>query len=167
ADESVKQHWADVEGAYQRRADLIPNLVSTVKGYMAHEEKVLEAVTAARAQATQVKLDVSKLSDPKAVEEFEKAQAQLSGAFGRLLATSERYPDLKANDNFKTLMSQLEGTENRINVERHKYNESVQTYNTKVRSFPTSMVAGIGHFQAKVPFKATTARAEQAPKGQF
>jgi LemA protein len=167
ADETVKKQWADVENVYQRRADLVPNLVSTVKGYTAHEKEVLEAVTEARAKAGSVKLDASKLGDAQAVAQFEQAQAQLSGALGRLLAVSERYPDLKAQPLFANLQSQLEGTENRIAVERRKYNEAVQEFNTQVRSFPTSMVAGFGHFSAKVPFHATTAGAETAPKVQF
>jgi LemA protein len=167
ADEQVKQQWADVEGAYQRRADLVPNLVSTVKGYATHEKEVLESVTAARAKASSVTLDASKLTSPDDVAKFEQAQAQLSGALGRLLATREAYPDLKANKTFEDLMSQLEGTENRINVERRKYNESVASYNTQVRSFPTSVIAGLRHFESKVPFKATTPGAEKAPEVKF
>ena len=166
-DEAVKAQWAQVENQYQRRADLIPNLVQTVKGYMTHEKEVLEAVTVARAQAGSVKLDTSKLSDPQAIARFEQAQSQLSGALGRLLAVSERYPDLKAQASFQTLQSQLEGTENRISVERRRYNETVQEYNTTIRSFPSSMIAGLGHFAAKQPFKATTAGAAEAPKVQF
>jgi LemA protein len=167
ADEGVKAQWANVESAYQRRADLVPNLVNTVKGYATHEKDVLESVTAARAKATSVTLDASKLTDPKAVAEFEQAQGQLSGALGRLIATREAYPDLKANQNFANLMSQLEGTENRINVERRKYNEAVQGYNTEVRSFPTSVIANLRHFETKVPFKATSAGAEKAPEVKF
>jgi len=165
--EHVKRQWADVEGAYQRRADLIPQLVSTVKGAASYEKGVLESVTAARAKATSVTLDASKLTDPAAVKRFEEAQAQLSGALGRLIATREAYPDLKANAAFQGLMSQLEGTENRINVERRKYNEAVEDYNSDVRSFPTSLVASARHFEVKVPFKATSPGAEKAPEVKF
>jgi LemA protein len=167
ADEHVKKQWADVEGAYQRRADLVPQLVNTVKGAASYEKGVLENVTAARAKATSVTLDASKLTDPKAVKQFEEAQAQLSGALGRLIATREAYPDLKANSAFVGLMSQLEGTENRINVERRKYNEAVEAFNSDVRSFPTSIVANMRHFEAKVPFKATSPGAEKAPQVKF
>jgi LemA protein len=167
ADEAVKAQWAQVESAYQRRADLVPNLVQTVKGYTAHEKEVLEAVSQARAQVGGVHLDAQKLSDQQAVERFEQAQTQLSGALGRLLAVSERYPDLKAQPLFANLQSQLEGTENRISVERRKYNETVQDYNVRVRSFPGSTIAGLGHFEAKVPFRATTPGAAEAPKVQF
>jgi LemA protein len=167
ADERVKAQWAQVENVYQRRADLVPNLVSTVKGYTAHEKEVLEAVSTARAQVGSVKLDASKLSDAQAVANFEKAQSQLGGAIGRLLAVSEHYPDLKAQPLFANLQSQLEGSENRIAVERRNFNEAVQDYNTDVRQFPGSIMATLGHFQAKVPFKATTTGADQAPKVQF
>jgi LemA protein len=167
ADEAVKAAWANVENVYQRRADLIPNLVATVKGSAQHEEKVLTDVTTARAQATQVKLSVDDLSDPEKVKKFEEAQGQLSGALGRLLAVSENYPDLKANAAFRDLQSQLEGTENRIAVERRKYNESVQAYNVKCREFPTVMAAKIWGFKPKEPFKATTANAEKAPEVKF
>jgi LemA protein len=167
ADENVKAAWANVENVYQRRADLIPNLVATVKGSAQHEEKVLADVTAARASATQVKLSVDDLNDPEKVKKFEEAQGQLSGALGRLLAVSENYPDLKANANFRDLQSQLEGTENRIAVERRKYNEAVQAYNVKTREFPTVMAAKIWGFKPKEPFKATTAGAEKAPEVKF
>jgi|SRR5579884_1835677 len=167
ADEHVKKQWADVEGAYQRRADLVPQLVNTVKGAANYEKSTLESVVQARAKATSVTLDASKLNDPQAVQKFEQAQTELSASLGRLIATREAYPDLKANAAFTGLMSQLEGTENRINVERRKYNEAVEGYNTMVRSFPTSVVAGIKHFDAKVPFKATTAGAEKAPEVKF
>jgi LemA protein len=167
ADEHVRKEWADVESAYQRRADLVPNLVETVKGYMTHEKEVLENVAAARAKAGSVQLDASKLSDPAAVAQFQQAQAQLSGAFSRLLATSEHYPELKADRHFSELMSQIEGSENRINVERRKYNESVEDYNARIRAFPASAIAGLGHFQAKVPFQATTPGADKAPQVKF
>jgi LemA protein len=166
-DEAVKAAWANVENVYQRRADLVPNLVATVKGSAQHEEKVLTDVAAARASATQVKLSVDDLSDPEKVKRFEEAQGQLSGALGRLLAVSENYPDLKANAAFRDLQSQLEGTENRIAVERRKYNEAVQSYNVKTREFPTVMAAKIWGFKPKEPFKATTAGAEKAPEVKF
>jgi LemA protein len=167
ADEDVKAAWANVENVYQRRADLIPNLVATVKGSAQHEEKTLAEVTAARASATQVKLNVADLSDPAKVKQFEDAQAQLSGALGRLLAVSENYPDLKANAAFRDLQSQLEGTENRITVERKRYNDAVRDYNVKCREFPTVMAAKIWGFKPKEPFKATAQNAERAPEVKF
>jgi LemA protein len=167
ADESVKAAWAQVENVYQRRADLIPNLVATVKGSAAHEQKVLTEVTAARASATQVKLSVDDLTDPEKVKAFEHAQAQLSGALGRLLAVSENYPDLKANAAFRDLQSQLEGTENRIAVERKRYNDAVRDYNVKCREFPTVLAAKLWGFKPKEPFKATTANADKAPEVKF
>ncbi len=167
ADESVKAAWAQVENVYQRRADLVPNLVNTVKGSAQHEEKVLEEVTTARASATQVKLSVDDLSNPDKVKAFEDAQAKLSSSLGRLIATSENYPDLKANAAFRDLMSQLEGTENRITVERRRYNEAVRDYNVKCREFPTVMAAKIWGFKPKEPFKATAANADKAPEVKF
>jgi LemA protein len=167
ADETVKAAWAQVENVYQRRADLVPNLVNTVKGSAQHEEKVLEEVTTARASATQVKLSVDDLSNPDKVKAFEDAQAKLSSSLGRLIATSENYPDLKANAAFRDLMSQLEGTENRITVERRRYNEAVRDYNIKCREFPTVMAAKIWGFKPKEPFKATTANADKAPEVKF
>ena len=167
ADENVKAAWAQVENVYQRRADLIPNLVNTVKGSAQHEEKVLTEVTAARASATQVKLSVDDLSDPAKVKQFEDAQAKLSSSLGRLIATAENYPDLKANAAFRDLMSQLEGTENRISVERRRYNEAVRDYNVKCREFPTLIAAKLWHFKPKEPFKATASHAEQAPEVKF
>ena len=166
-DESVKAAWAQVENVYQRRADLIPNLVNTVKGSAQHEEKVLTEVTAARASATQVKLSVDDLSNPDKVKQFEDAQAKLSSSLGRLIATSEAYPDLKANAAFRDLMAQLEGTENRISVERMKYNNAVRDYNVKVREFPTLIAAKIWGFKPKTPFTATTANADKAPEVKF
>jgi LemA protein len=166
-DENVKAAWAQVENVYQRRADLIPNLVNTVKGSAQHEEKTLSEVTAARASATQVKLSVDDLSSPEKVKQFEEAQAKLSSSLGRLIATAESYPDLKANAAFRDLMAQLEGTENRITVERMKYNNAVRDYNVKVRGFPTLIAAKIWGFKAKEPFKATTAHAETAPEVKF
>ena len=167
ADESVKAAWAQVENVYQRRADLVPNLVNTVKGSAQHEEKVLTEVTAARASATQVKLSVDDLSNPEKVKAFEEAQARLSSSLGRLIATAEAYPDLKANAAFRDLMSQLEGTENRIAVERKRYNDAVRDYNVKTREFPTVIAAKIWHFKPKEPFKATTVGADKAPEVKF
>jgi LemA protein len=167
ADEAVKASWAQVENVYQRRADLVPNLVNTVKGSAKHEETVLQEVTAARASATQIKLSVDDLSSPEKVKQFEAAQAKLSSSLGRLVATAEAYPDLKANAAFRDLMSQLEGTENRIAVERRRFNEAVQEYNVKVRSFPSLIAAKIWGFHAREPFKATTANADKAPEVKF
>lgn len=135
-EEQAKARWADVQNNYQRRADLIPNLVATVQGYARQEKDVLTAVVEARAKATQVKVDVSQLSDPEKLKQFQDAQNQLSGALGRLLAVSENYPDLKSNQNFLALQSQLEGTENRIAVARRDYIEAVRAYNTELRTFP-------------------------------
>src|ERR1700681_60202 len=135
-EEQAKARWADVQNQYQRRADLIPNLVATVQGYAKQEKDVLTAVIEARAKATQVKIDVSQLSDPEKLKQFQDAQAQLSGGLGRLLAVSENYPDLKSNQNFLALQSQLEGTENRIAVARRDYIEAVRVYNTELRTFP-------------------------------
>src|SRR5882757_7562126 len=136
AEEQAKAKWADVQNNYQRRADLIPNLVATVQGYAKQEKDVLTSVVEARAKATQVKIDVSQLSDPEKLKQFQEAQAQLSGALGRLLAVTENYPDLKSNQNFLALQSQLEGTENRISVARRDYIESVRAYNTELKTFP-------------------------------
>ncbi len=140
-EEQAKARWADVENQYQRRADLIPNLVETVKGFAAQEKNVLTAVVEARAKATQVKVDVSQLTDPEKLKAFQDAQNQLSGALGRLLAVSENYPDLKSNANFLALQSQLEGTENRIAVARRDYIDAVRAYNTALRTFPTLLWA--------------------------
>ena len=136
AEEQAKAKWADVQNNYQRRADLIPNLVATVQGYAKQEREVLTAVVEARAKATQIKIDVSELSDPAKLKQFQDAQNQLSGALGRLLAVSENYPDLKSNQNFLALQSQLEGTENRITVARRDYIEAVRVYNTELKTFP-------------------------------
>ena len=136
AEEQVQEKWADVQNNYQRRADLIPNLVATVQGYAKQEREVLTAVVEARAKATQVKIDASQLTDPDKLKQFQDAQNQLSGALGRLLAVSERYPDLKSNQNFLALQSQLEGTENRIAVARRDYIEAVRVYNTELKTFP-------------------------------
>jgi LemA protein len=136
AEEQAKAKWADVQNNYQRRADLIPNLVATVQGYAKQEREVLTAVIEARAKATQVKIDVSQLTDPEKLKQFQDAQNQLTGALGRLLAVSENYPDLKSNQNFLALQSQLEGTENRIAVARRDYIEAVRVYNTELKTFP-------------------------------
>ncbi|MBN8964526.1 MAG: LemA family protein [Rhizobiales bacterium] len=136
AEEAAKAKWADVQNNYQRRADLIPNLVATVQGYAKQERDVLTAVVEARAKSTQVKVDVSQLSDPEKLKQFQDAQNQLTGALGRLIAISENYPDLKSNQNFLALQSQLEGTENRIAVARRDYIEAVRVYNTQLRTFP-------------------------------
>lgn len=163
--ESVNKAWADVENVYQRRADLIPNLVNTVKGYAAHEKETLEAVLKARAEATSVKIDPSNL-DEEALQRFQQAQGELSGALSRLIAVQEAYPDLKANQNFLELQSQLEGTENRITVERKNFNAIAQQYNTEVRTFPAVIIANVMGFQQKPYFKAE-AGSEKAPTVDF
>ncbi len=164
-DEKVGAQWANVETAYQRRADLIPNLVNTVKGYATHERETLEAVVKARAQATSTKIDPSNLT-PEKLQEFQKAQSGLSGALSKLLVVVERYPDLKANQNFLELQAQLEGTENRISVERRKFNEVAKEYNQAIRTFPKNMLAGIFGFEKKAYFKAAEG-SENAPKVEF
>ena len=164
-DENVKGKWAQVENAYQRRADLIPNLVNTVKGAAQHEQGTLTAVTEARAKATSVQVDPNNLSE-EAIANFQQSQDGLSQAIGRLLVSVEDYPDLKANSNFQELQAQLEGTENRISVERRAYNEAVQDYNTTVRSFPNNIMAGIFGFKAKGTFKAAEG-SDKAPTVQF
>ena len=164
-DEVVIAQWANVESVYQRRADLIPNLVSTVKGYAAHEQEVLTGVIEARSKATSINIDPSKL-DAASIQKFSEAQSGLSSALSRLLVTVERYPDLKANQNFLELQAQLEGTENRIAVERMKFNEVVKGYNTYIRSFPNNMLAGMYGFSTKTPFKADEG-SEKAPSVQF
>jgi LemA protein len=148
-EETAKARWSDVLSQYQRRADLIPNLVETVKGYAAHERQVLEEVTNARARATQIQIPADIVSNPEAFKRFQEAQAQLTGALGRLLAISERYPDLKANQNFLALQSQLEGTENRIAVARRDYIEAVRQYNTELRTFPGLIWASTLYRSAK------------------
>ncbi|MHB1687734.1 MAG: LemA family protein [Ignavibacteriaceae bacterium] len=164
--EGVNQSWSQVENQYQRRADLIPNLVSTVKGYANFERGVLTDVTNARASVGQLKVTKDVLDDPQAFQKFQAVQGQLSGALSRLLVTVENYPDLKANENFLELQAQLEGTENRIAVERRKFNETVQGYNTSIRRFPTSMLAGVFGFRDKQYFKATPG-SETPPKVEF
>ena len=163
SEEGVDAAWAQVENVYQRRADLVPNLVATVKGYAAHESETLESVIAARSRATQV--TVSDLSEEN-IEKFNKAQGELSSALGRLLMITENYPDLKANENFRDLQAQLEGTENRIATERMKFNEAARAYNTKVRSFPANIIASMFGFEKKGYFEAQEG-AETAPKVEF
>ncbi|MCX4300783.1 MAG: LemA family protein [Alistipes sp.] len=164
-DEAVKTAWSNVETQYQRRADLIPNLVNTVKGYAAHESQTLEAVTAARANATSVNLSVDELT-PERMAEFQQAQSRLQSALGRLIAVSERYPDLKANRNFMELQAQLEGTENRIAVARKDFNEVARNYNVSVRRFPNNLVAGMFGFETK-PYFDAAAGSETAPVVNF
>ena len=166
AEQNVNEKWAQVQNVYQRRADLVPNLVETVKGFAAQERTVLEEVTRARASASSIQLTPQALTDPKALERFQAAQNQLSGALSRLLVTVERYPDLKSNANFLALQTQLEGTENRITVERRRFNEAVRDYNTRLRLFPGSVVASLGGYQAKAFFEATP-DAATAPKVKF
>ena len=165
-DQAVRAQWAQVQTVYQRRADLIPILVETVKGFAAQERTVLEEVTRARASATQVRVTPEMLTDPQALQKFQEAQAQLGGALGRLLVTVERYPDLKSNQNFLALQSQLEGTENRITVERQRFNTAVREYNTRLRLFPGSIIARFAGFQAKSFFEATP-DAATPPKVKF
>lgn len=165
AEESVTTEWANVESQYQRRADLIPNLVATVKGYATHEQETLDAVVSARAKATQVTIDSENLT-PEKLQEFQAAQGAVGSALGRLLAVAESYPDLKANQNFLDLQEQLEGTENRIQVARQKFNSTAQAYNTSIRRFPTNIVAGLFGFDKKAYFEAE-AGAEKAPKVEF
>jgi LemA protein len=153
-DQAATAAWAQVQNQYQRRADLIPNLVETVKGFAAQERGVLESVTQARARATGVQLTPEALNDPKAMERFQAAQRELSGALSRLLVTVERYPELKSNQNFLDLQKQLEGTENRIAVERKRFNDAVAAYNTRLRLFPGSIVARLAGFTPKAFFEA-------------
>ena len=164
-DEASNKAWANVQAAYQRRADLIPNLVATVKGYAAHEKETLEAVIEARAKASQITIDPSKAT-PEQLQAYANAQGELSQALGRLLAVSESYPDLKANQNFMSLQVELEGTENRINESRRQFNSAVETYNVAVRQFPGSVVASIIGFNKKAMFEAD-ASAQSAPKVSF
>ncbi|MBO9638528.1 LemA family protein [Siphonobacter aquaeclarae] len=164
-DESVKTAWAKVQSDYQRRADLIPNLVNTVKGAANFEQKTLTDVINARANATSIKFTADQLT-PENIQKFQEAQAQLNGSLSRLMAVAENYPQLKANENFRDLQAQIEGTENRIKVSRNDFNDAVQVYNKKVRSFPTNLLAGIFGFPAKAYFEAD-AGADKAPKVEF
>jgi LemA protein len=163
--QNVEQSWAEVENQYKRRADLIPNLVSTVKGYASHESETLEKVTDARARATSVNITADELNEEN-LAKFQKAQNELTGALKTLLAVSEAYPDLKANENFKDLQVQLEGTENRVTTARSRYTEAVRDYNTAIKKFPTLIYAGWFGFDAKPQFKAE-AGAEKAPEVKF
>ena len=166
-EEAVFAAWGDVEATYQRRADLIPNLVSTVKAYAAHEKETLMAVTNARAKVGQTQISADKLGDPAAMQQFQQAQGALSGALSRLLVVVERYPDLKASENFRDLQHQLEGTENRINVARQRYNAAVKTFNTSIRTFPNNLTNKFMlHLERKEVFKAD-AGAATAPKVTF
>lgn len=164
-DENVSNSWANVETQYQRRSDLIPNLVNTVKGYAKHESETLESVMAARSQATQVKIDPSNCT-PQQLAAYQKAQGDVTTALGKLLAITENYPDLKANQNFLELQSQLEGTENRINVARKDFNDTAKKYNTSLRRFPRNIVASMFGFEKRAYFEAE-AGAEKAPKVEF
>jgi LemA protein len=166
AEQDVNEKWAQVQNVYQRRADLIPNLVETVKGFAAQERGVLTDVTQARARASSIQLTPEALNDPKALERFQAAQAQLGGALSRLLVTVERYPELKSNQNFLALQSQLEGTENRIAVERRRFNEAVREYNTRLSVFPDRVVASFAGFKPKAYFEAAP-DAATAPKVKF
>ncbi len=164
-EQNVERAWSDVENQYQRRADLIPNLVETVKGYAAHESETLQNVIEARAKATSVQVDSKNLTE-ESIQQYQQAQTELGSALGRLLVSVERYPDLKANQNFLELQSQLEGTENRINNARDAFNSAAQTYNTAIRVFPANLVAKITGFDSKAYFKAAEGSSE-APKVQF
>jgi LemA protein len=164
-DEQVSANWSQVENVYQRRADLIPNLVNTVKGYATHEKETLEGVVEARSKATSTTIDASKLN-ANSIQQFQAAQDGLSSALSKLMVVVERYPDLKANQNFRDLQAQLEGTENRITVERRKFNESVKSYNAFIRLFPKNIYANMFGFEKKDYFKAI-AGAEKAPEVKF
>jgi LemA protein len=166
AEEQVNSAWAQVENQYQRRADLIPNLVNTVRGAADFESQTLQDVIEARSRATSVNIDAGDLNNPEMFQQFQEAQSQLSGALSRLLVTVERYPELQANQNFRDLQVQLEGTENRISTERMRFNQAAQGYNTKIRKFPTSLFASILGFDQKEYFQAEQG-AEQAPEVDF
>jgi LemA protein len=166
-DEAVKAAWGDVQSAYQRRNDLIPNLVEVVKGYAKHERETLIAVTEARAKVGSIQVSKNMIDDPKAFDQFQAAQGAMTSALSRLMVVVERYPDLKANQNFLDLQNQLEGTENRINVARTRYNKAVETYNTSIRIFPNNLTNNLLlHLKLREPFRAE-AGAEKAPKVQF
>ena len=164
-DEEVSSAWSNVENQYQRRADLIPNLVNVVKGYASHEKETFEAVVSARSKATQVTVDPENLT-PEKLQEYQKAQGEVGATLGRLLAITESYPELKANENFKELQAQLEGTENRISVERRNFNEIARTYNSAIRSFPRSIIAGMFGFEKRPYFEAEEG-ANKAPEVKF
>ena len=165
SEEEVESSWAQVENQYQRRADLVPNLVATVKGYAAHEQQTLEGVVEARAKATQITIDPA-TATPEQLAAYQAAQGELSQALGRLLAVAENYPDLKANQNFRDLQAQLEGTENRITIARQMFNETAKAYNKTIRSFPNNILAGIFGFEKKPYFEAEEG-ASKAPKVEF
>src|SRR5512137_123568 len=166
-EEAVFAAWGDVEATYQRRADLIPNLVEVVKGYAKHEADTLKAVTEARAKVGSMQVSKQLVNDPQALQKFQQAQGELSGALSRLMVVVEKYPDLKANQNFMDLQNQLEGTENRINVARTRYNKAVQEFNTSIRTFPNSLTNSVLlHLKRKEPFKAEEG-AKVAPKVKF
>lgn len=165
-EENVESAWAQVENQYQRRADLIPNLVNTVRGAADFEQETLTAVINARSNATSVNITAADLNDPSKIAQFQEAQQQLSGALSRLLVSVERYPELKANSNFRDLQAQLEGTENRISTERMRFNKVAQSYNTSIRKFPTSIIASISGFERKSYFEAENG-AENAPTVDF
>lgn len=165
SDETVIKAWANVESQYQRRSDLIPNLVNTVKGYTQHEAQTLEDVVAARAKATSIQIDPSNIT-PEQLQEFQQAQNQVGSALGRLIAVAESYPDLKANENFRDLQVQLEGTENRIQKSRSEYNNAVQQYNVRVRRFPGNIIASMFGFLTKTPFQSDPG-SEKAPTVTF
>lgn len=165
-DEGIKSAWAQVQNQYQRRLDLIPNLVATVKGYAEHEREVFENVAEARSSVGKLQVTPEILNDPQALQKFQEAQTGLSSALSRLLAVAENYPQLKANENFMQLQAQLEGTENRISVERKRFNEVVQEYNTRLRMFPASMIAGMFGFGQKAYFQSEPG-AEKAPQVKF
>jgi LemA protein len=164
--EQVRQAWANVESNYQRRADLIPNLVNTVQGAADFEQETLTQVTEARARATSIQIDADDLDNPEKLQQYQQAQGELGKALGRLLMVSENYPTLRATEQFQTLQAQLEGTENRINIARRDYNEAVAQYNTQIRSFPANIIAGITGFEARQPFEAE-AGADEAPTVNF
>lgn len=164
-DEEVSSAWSNVENQYQRRVDLIPNLVNVVKGYASHEKETFEAVVSARSKATQVTVDPENLT-PEKLQEYQKAQGELGATLGRLLAITESYPELKANENFKELQAQLEGTENRISVERRNFNEIARKYNSSIRSFPRSIIAGMFGFETRPYFEAEEG-ANKAPEVKF
>lgn len=164
-EETVNTEWSNVENQYQRRSDLIPNLVNTVKGYASHEKETFQAVVDARTKATQMTISADDLT-PEKMQEFQKVQGEVGSALGRLLAITEAYPDLKANENFKELQAQLEGTENRISVERKKFNDAARSYNTAIRTFPRNLLAGMFGFDKRPYFEAEEG-AEKAPKVEF
>ncbi|MED5501414.1 MAG: LemA family protein [Pseudomonadota bacterium] len=168
-DEQVKSAWSQVENQYQRRADLVPNLVETVKGFASQERETLTAVVEARAKATSIQVDADTLNDPQKMQQFQQAQGQLTGALSRLMAVSERYPELKSNQNFLALQSQLEGTENRIAVARRDFIQAVEAYNTEIRTFPGKIWHSVLYSDMPIRenFEATTENADQAPKVEF